>query len=223
MFDLKTETQTRYYNRSKKVFKIVPAENVPPIFCHLKALNTEESTQLGLSLWKDTKRASESDCAGDHATLMVVEMEIVGTTLHNFIGTWSTSSSHGNCPYLRVIATWFLNCSMPQSHIPLPHYAIGCSQDICPICTTSCLNFLNFFFEKNANFVVRKCQKVFKHKGPNFFLEFFIKKIATWYLIPKYQTIFNIRCPIFYTFLNTRVTSSCKRRMCPQSAPTKLP
>jgi hypothetical protein len=154
---------------------------------------------------------------------MVVEMEIVGTTLHNFIGTWSTSSSHGNCPYLRVIATWFLNCSMPQSHIPLPHYAIGCSQNICPICTTSCLNFLNFFFEKNANFVVRKCQKVFKHKGPNFFLEFFIKKIATWYLIPKYQTIFNIRCPIFYTFLNTRVTSSCKRRMCPQSAPTKLP
>jgi hypothetical protein len=34
--------------------------------------------------------------------------------------------------------------------------------------------------------------------------------------------IFNIRCRIFYAFLNTRVTSSCKRRMCTQSAPTKL-
>jgi hypothetical protein len=67
-------------------------------------------------------------------------MEIVGT-LHNFIGTWSTSSSHGNCPYLHVIATWFLCCCVPQSCTPLPHCAIGCSQDICPICTTSCLNF----------------------------------------------------------------------------------
>jgi hypothetical protein len=33
--------------------------------------------QLGLSLWKDTKRALELDCAGHHATLMVMEMEIV--------------------------------------------------------------------------------------------------------------------------------------------------
>ncbi len=36
LFDLKPETQRRCYNRSKKVSKIVPAENVPPIFCHFK-------------------------------------------------------------------------------------------------------------------------------------------------------------------------------------------
>jgi hypothetical protein len=137
---------------------------------------------------------------------MVVVMEIVWTTLHNFIGAWSTSSSHGNCPYLHVIAMWFL-CSVPQSRIPLPHCAIGCIQDICPICTTRCLFF--FLIWKNCNFVVQKCQKVFKHKGPNFFGNFFIKKIVTWYLIRKCQKIFNIRCPIFDTFLNTWVTSSC--------------
>jgi hypothetical protein len=74
---LKLETQRRCYNRSKKVSKIVLAVNFPPIFCHLKALNTEKSKQLGLSFWKGTKRASESDCVGHHATLMVVEMEIV--------------------------------------------------------------------------------------------------------------------------------------------------
>jgi len=74
---LKLETQRRCYNRSKKVSKIVPAEKIPPIFCHLKVVNTEKSTQLGLFLCKDTKRASKSDCGGHHATLMVVEMEIV--------------------------------------------------------------------------------------------------------------------------------------------------
>jgi hypothetical protein len=111
LFYLKLETQRRCYNRSKKVSKIVPAEKFPPIFCHLKSLKTQKkATQLGPSLSGRTQKELQNQTVrAHHATLIgggngkLYEQQ----TLHNFIGTWSTSASQEKLvpTFMYVIAT----------------------------------------------------------------------------------------------------------------------
>ncbi len=106
--------------------------------------------------------------------------------------------------------TWKLSLPSCNSNV-IPMFRVTKLYTITPCCYRLQPGYLsnkyykmpkfNFFFWRNGNFVVQKCQKDFKHKGPNFFWNFFIKKIATLYFIPKCQKIFNTRCPIFDTFL----------------------
>jgi hypothetical protein len=82
--------------RSPKFYLL---KNFPPIFCHLKSLKTQKKLHnLVLSLWKDTQRASESDCvAGSSCNThgggngKLYEQQQHYTTLLGSM--WSTSSS----------------------------------------------------------------------------------------------------------------------------------